>query len=465
MDRFVTVLDNLQFVEEIIPQEFVIEKTAFQMLLEREVTVRYLNPAAANDPRLRSQFIKDARTLASLRHRNIVHVYEAGINEDNSPYLVLEKPEGITAQQRIARVSNQDLQMNIGEVLQVMSGLSEGLEYLHQQNVILHSLSPEQILLTRDKTAILTSLGQPIPDNPFNVLPEMVAYAPPEQLFNNQGDVRSDVYRLGVLLYHLLFGKLPFKEDIYGIVAQKQNGINVPAFQAFNPDFSGSDALRQMLCRALATRPGDRYASVGSFRTALSDVLNPQSVELRLPSILVQSFQNGSHHSPVLQPIPIDPLYQNGSNGNGTANKMGLSSNGKSKEQPVASALPDQYAMNHTLNSSSNGHPAKPVESNGQAKNEEAVSDLDAAAEENERTALDQEEISPLMPGLDNPALETAIPYTILVPMPDETVDEPASAPASPVAPTSTNTLSKYKRTLGIAALGAMGIIAALNLG
>jgi len=465
MDRVMSVLDNLQFIEEVRPQELTVEKTAFQMLLEREVTVRYLDLAAANDPRLYSQFIKDGRTLASLRHRNIVHVYEAGINSDNLPYLILEKPDGITAKQRIDQVETHRTRIGIDQVLNVMSGVSEGLEYLHQQNVILHSLSPDYIILTNDMATILTSLGHPIVGSTFNAPVDTLAYAPPERLFNGRGDVRSDVYSLGVLLHHLLFGNLPFKGNVYEIVAQKQNGVNVPAFQAFDNHFSGSDALRQVLRRALATRPEDRYASAGSFRTALTDILSPQSADLRLPSILVKNIQNGSQNIAV-QTIWSDHQYQNGSNGNGAAKKMSPSSNGQLKETPVPSPQSDQNRLKQSLNGShQNGHNAQPFETNGKAKQAESVNAVGIAEEDNERDSLDQAEISPLMPGLDNVALKAAIPYTTLVPMPDQTTQKPETGLASAGSSASSHTWSKYKRTLGMAALGAVGIIAAINLG
>jgi serine/threonine protein kinase len=469
MDRSITILDNLEHIEEIKPQDLIIEKTGFNTMLEREVTIRYLNPIAAADPRLRCRFIKEARTLASLRHRNIVHVYDVGLDSQNCPYMVLEKPAGISVQTRLAQLLGQRAQMEINEILQIVGDVSAALQHLHQKSILLHGLSPNDIIITRQDETVLTSLGQPVPANTLAAPAEMLAYAPPERLLNDRVDVRSDIYSLGVLLYQLLFGQMPFEGDNTGIIVQKQNGNSLPALETAQTDLFISNELKQILCRATARHPRDRYANVESFRTALTEVLSHHFRQVQLPEDLSASTNNGSPYAYAETTRP----GKNGHNGTGAVKHNGAtkpSGNGQTAMDVVSFTSQPDHSQRTSLDRalfSQTAHTARKDKAEaGHQPSAAQVLPKQHKMIANARAAeANQDQIDPLMPGRDDPELQAALPFTTLVPMPAEAEGEPEPEQFSLAENAVSRGLDKYKRPLSIVALGALGIMAALSLG
>ncbi len=469
MDRSITILDNLEHIEEIKPQELIIEKTGFNTMLEREVTIRYLNPIAAADPRLRCRFIREARTLASLRHRNIVHVYDVGLDSHNCPYMVLEKPAGISVQKRLAQLLGQRAQMEIKEILQIVGDMSAALQHLHQKSILLHGLSPNDIIITRQDETVLTSLGQPVPANTLAAPVIMLAYAPPERLLNDRVDVRSDIYSLGVLLYHLLFGQMPFEGDNTGIIAQKQNGNSLPALEAAHTDLFISTELKYILCRATARHPRDRYSDVESFQTALTEAL---SHHFRQEQLTVDVPANAKDGSPLADTETILPI-KNGHNGTGAVKQNGStnpSSNGQTAMNMVSFTSQPDHSRRTSLDRalfSQNGHTAKTdkAEAGHQPSAAQVLHKQPKMAASAGTAEANQAQVDPLMPGRDNPELQAALPFTTLVPMPAEAEGEPEQERISLAVNAVSQGLDKYKRPLSIVAMGALGIIAALSLG
>lgn len=411
-----TTLGSVEFIERITPQELVREDVGFQPLLERDVIVRQLTPEAAADARTRAQFIKQARTLAALRHHNLVQVYEAGLNDD-LPYVVLEKLSGITVQQRLDQLVDENRRIDIEEAVNIVQAIATAVEHVHQSGALVYDVSPSNIVLSKDGRIMLASLGQELSDNLLALSKTELAYAAPERLLGGVVDGRSDVYALGVLLYHLIFGKLPFEGTAAGIIAKKQESASLPALDNPGTELPCSYALAYLLRQATSRALDNRYATVAAFRSALSNVLTSGPVKVQ--------FQRR-------------PSYA-------TYHAMQLQRQKRTAAQtPASPALTDEQSPQMRLAREWNratlaAAPATPVS---------APVVVDAAS------------VDPLMPGLDNPHLQPALRFTTLVPLP-----EGADAEPLPEQPTAARNPMHYLWLVGLFVMTVASVGAAITLG
>ncbi|HMQ32914.1 MAG TPA: serine/threonine-protein kinase, partial [Chloroflexaceae bacterium] len=256
----------------------------YQALLERDVVVRRLRPSAAASPRKRGRFIREIQTLAALHHHNFVRVYDAGLN-DEVPFAVYERLQGITAQHRLELLQARGAAMELDEAVRIVRGVADGVEYARRRGVHVYDLTPPNITLTDDRRVVLTSLGQPLPDNPLTAPADVLAYTPPERLFGGVVEDDSEVYSLGVLLAHLIFGRLPFDGNAIAIIAQKQQSSSLPLLEDGRLPLGCPYPLATVMHRATSYEAGERYPSVEVFRMALLEALDDHPLKAQpLPS-------------------------------------------------------------------------------------------------------------------------------------------------------------------------------------
>ena len=240
----------------------------------REVAIKLLPRAMMHDPRFRSRFDKELRTVSSLEHVAIVPVYDSGVDdlgeEDGQPYFVMRYMAGgsLAGLLRGGKLSLQ-------RTAEIIEKIALGLDYAHKKGIVHRDLKPENILFDASDTPYLSDFGvaKLTEDTHSDTGSDIVgtpAYASPEQASgeNDKVDHRSDIYGLGVLVYQMLTGNQPFTGDNAMKVLVKHISEPVPNILDANPDLPA--ALETIIKTAMAKRKENRYQSVLEFAYALS---------------------------------------------------------------------------------------------------------------------------------------------------------------------------------------------------
>ena len=235
---------------------------AIDLELGRQVAVKIMEQNWANDSELLARFRNEARAIASLEHPNILAIYDYGIAY-GSPYIVMPYVNGGTFADRM----KQGL-FTLDEIGFYLAQIGSALDYAHQHNIIHRDVKPSNLLMRPDGQLVLMDFG--IAKLLANVSQEAstavlgtVAYMAPEQL---QGIVSaaSDRYMLGVIFYQMLAGKLPYEGNTSQVMAghmqfMPRSLTNYPTMHLVHP--AVVSALDQIVMKALAKRPADRYPS------------------------------------------------------------------------------------------------------------------------------------------------------------------------------------------------------------
>lgn len=234
---------------------------AHHTVLDRDVAIKVLNPAFLEDPNFMSRFRREARAIASLDHPHIVPVFEfaehAGI-----PFLVMKFIEGETLKSRLWHDPPSRQQ-----VCEILEAVGSALAYAHQRGVLHRDIKPSNVLMANDGGIYLSDFGlaRIVADGTSTMSREMLIgtpqYISPEQAMGLPDlDARTDIYSLGIVMYELIVGRVPFDADtpISIIHGHLYNPPPLPSSLA--PDVS--PALEQVILRALAKKREDRCASV-----------------------------------------------------------------------------------------------------------------------------------------------------------------------------------------------------------
>jgi serine/threonine-protein kinase len=234
---------------------------AYEEDLERDVALKILKEQYADDEGLVERFRHEAQSAASLNHPNIVHIYEwGGTENDEASYIAMEYAAGGTLEDRILK----DGPLPPRTTVEVASQIAEALGFAHERGVIHRDIKPQNILLSAlgdakvtdfglARAAYSTSLSQ------TSLVLGTASYMSPEQAMGGPADPRSDLYSLGVVLYEMLTGELPYEGDSSVTIAVKHVIEPPRAPGEVNSEVSeGISALTQKL---LAKDPGDRYTS------------------------------------------------------------------------------------------------------------------------------------------------------------------------------------------------------------
>ena len=262
--------------------------------LDREVAVKVLPAAVADNPDRRKRFEREARATAALNHPNLLTVFDVGLN-DGRPYLVTELLEG----ESLRRVLLHGLPPPVSAVGWSL-GISQGLVAAHSGNVVHRDLKPDNVFLTTDNRVKILDFGLAkileteisdesktatlSEDTAAGTLLGTMGYMAPEQLRGDPVDTRTDIFAFGCLLYEMLSGRRPF--------AGGSSADYVSAALRDDPpplDDSLSVSLRAVVRRCLEKRPAARYQSAGELVAVLEaldpDTLGSASDAQSIPSI------------------------------------------------------------------------------------------------------------------------------------------------------------------------------------
>ncbi|MBN1580439.1 MAG: serine/threonine protein kinase [Anaerolineae bacterium] len=253
---------------------------ALDQLTGRQIVLKELIPALVSDADALRRFVREGRTLQRLDHPNVIRA-EAMFKEQGHHYLVLEYLSGGTLSDELRRGRKFEL----GDAVMIISALCDAVTYLHQKGITHCDLQPGNILFDDQGQPKLIDLGiahisDALVHRPWHTERDLaigtVLYMAPEQLEGVRDDPRVDLYALGTLLYHMLTGHHYLDFDLKNTpgaradnVALVRDGVPTPI-----PDIP--DKINQVLLRALAKQPQDRYSTVDAFRQELVQVTLPR---------------------------------------------------------------------------------------------------------------------------------------------------------------------------------------------
>ncbi|MEP7135101.1 MAG: protein kinase [Chloroflexota bacterium] len=269
--------------------------------LHRAVAIKFLKGDLQDDPELRERFEREARVIAMLRHPNIVQVFDFDTFEDQ-PYLVMEYVAGASLGAYLRELHKNNGRLDINQINKLLGKLASALKYAHDNDVIHRDIKPANILLTsrtnpieagkplaEDAEPIITDFGlvrftQSARQTSTGVITGTPVYMSPEQARGDHVDGRTDVYSLGVTVYEMLAGRVPFDSDSTLSLLHKQ--IYEPP-----PPIAGiSDELQAVMNRALAKEVDERFATPIEFAEAFQTAIlgTTEAATLIFPKSLSQ---------------------------------------------------------------------------------------------------------------------------------------------------------------------------------
>ena len=243
--------------------------------LDRLAALKLLNPELAGDAAFRERFLRESRTAATLHHPNIVTVYDAG-DADGLLYIAMQLVEGSDLAELLDRTGALEPQ----RAITIAAQIADALDAAHAKGLVHRDVKPANVLID-DRRCYLTDFGltrSVSSRTALTVHGEFVGtidYVPPEQIEGRVVDGRADVYALGCLLYHMLAGAVPYARDSKISVMYAHMQESPPPVSAERSDLPAS--LDDVLARAMAKRPDDRYETCGGLVSAARAALGGEA--------------------------------------------------------------------------------------------------------------------------------------------------------------------------------------------
>jgi tRNA A-37 threonylcarbamoyl transferase component Bud32 len=259
--------------------------------LDRRVAVKIMRDHVDDDPDTRARFEREARVVASLQHPNIIQIFDYEL-ADGRPCIVMELVEGVSLGNYLKALQKRGEQLPFDMIARILGDIASAVDYAHSQNIVHRDIKPPNVLL-RSKSGIIGA-DNPLPEDVEPVLTDFglvrlldssiqtstgtvsgtPAYMSPEQARGDRVDRKTDIYSLGVMLYEMLAGDVPFgAESSFGVLMKH---LNEPP-----PPIPGISAgLQAIIDRALAKNPALRYDSARQFVDEFIAVFNGETVSI-----------------------------------------------------------------------------------------------------------------------------------------------------------------------------------------
>jgi serine/threonine protein kinase len=265
-----TELAGCRIVEEIGQGGMAVVYRAYQERLERWVAIKVLQAGLLANEEALARFRREAKAVAALRHPNILTIYDYG-EERGLAYIVMECVTGDTLKNRLSGEPWPEL-----EALSLINPVGTALAYAHSQGIVHRDVKPANILLPRDDWPLLSDFGLVKLLEAGQTLTQpgvglgTPLYTAPEQMLGQAVDHRADIYALAMVLCEMVTGRLPFDGDSpVKLMVERLNRPPIPPRQ-INPAISPQ--LEEILLKALAQQPADRFDHMDDFVTALEDL-------------------------------------------------------------------------------------------------------------------------------------------------------------------------------------------------
>jgi hypothetical protein len=277
-------IGNCRVIEEIGSGGMAVIYKAVQESLQRTVAIKALKTSVAQDAQFATRFEREALSVSSLQHENIIHIYDFHKVED-AYFIVMEFVEGIDLYDLLER--SPILPCDVAAIIAMQ--VARGLDYAHYHGIIHRDIKPANIMLGKSGCVKLMDFGI-ARDQAFDDLTESGAglgtpsYMSPEQILGDRLDYRSDIFSLGIVLYQMLCGRKPFIEDEQKSVMHKIRLEKYPAPRKLNPQVPRE--LERIVARAMQKRKEGRFKSTQDFVLALERFIS-RRVEMNYHARLV----------------------------------------------------------------------------------------------------------------------------------------------------------------------------------
>ncbi len=249
---------------------------AHDMILDRDVAVKMLRLDFANDDEFIRRFHREAQSATSLVHPNIVSIYDVG-EEQDLYYIVMEYVAGQTLKQYI----QQNSPLAVEETLDIMKQLTSAISHAHQNHIVHRDIKPHNILIDREGNVKITDFGIAMALSATSITQTnsvlgSVHYLSPEQARGGMANKKSDIYSLGIVMFELLTGRLPFSGESAVSIALKHLQSETPSVRRWNPLIPQS--VENIVLKSTAKDPFHRYNSVEEMEDDLRTSLDPERV-------------------------------------------------------------------------------------------------------------------------------------------------------------------------------------------
>ncbi|WP_170007010.1 Stk1 family PASTA domain-containing Ser/Thr kinase [Bacillus fonticola] len=252
---------------------------AHDIILDRDVAVKVLRMDFSEDDEFIRRFRREAQSATSLAHPNIVSIYDVG-EEDDLYYIVMEYVEGMTLKQYIQKQHPVPLERS----MRIMEQLTDAIAHAHQNGIIHRDIKPQNILINERGTVKITDFGIAMALSATSITQTnsvlgSVHYLSPEQARGGMATKKSDLYSLGIVMFELLTGRLPFYGESAVSIALKHLQSETPSLKRWAPDLP--QAVENVVLQATAKDPFYRFETAESMEAALQTALLPENEHVR----------------------------------------------------------------------------------------------------------------------------------------------------------------------------------------
>lgn len=257
---------------------------AYQTNLDRHVALKLMHAFLVDDKDFIARFEREAKNVAALRHPNIVQVYDFDVI-NGMPYMVMEFVEGPSLKGYLEDLAHQGQTLALDEAIRIISEVGEALAYAHQRGMIHRDVKPANVMMDITGRVILTDFGiaKIVTGPSYTATGATIgtpAYMSPEQGLGRAGDHRADIYSLGVMLYQLVTGQLPYDADTPLAVMLKHVNDPLPIPRSVKPDLP--EGVERIILKSMAKSAEERFATVNDMLAALKNL--DAAANLTLPA-------------------------------------------------------------------------------------------------------------------------------------------------------------------------------------
>ncbi|MBI4785598.1 MAG: tetratricopeptide repeat protein [Chloroflexi bacterium] len=265
--------------------------------LDREVAIKVILAQFATSADFEERFRREAKLVAALRHPNIVQLYDYDVAA-GEPYMVMEYLEGAMLKDRLAEFRARGETIPLGEAARILDAVASALDYAHARDAIHRDVKPANILFTSADEPVLTDFGiAKIVTDTAQVSASgspigTPAYMSPEQAQAEPVDAHTDIYSLGVVLYEMATGRVPFQGDSPTAVMMQHLTATPPPPRDLNANIP--EAVQAVILKALAKKPAERFATAGDLARAFRAALRGESAAAEVAATGAQTLVDKS---------------------------------------------------------------------------------------------------------------------------------------------------------------------------